>query len=132
MTDTFAAYEAINRLLTSYALFYDSGDLEGAANLFTKDCEFLVRGRKPVEGRSGLQRYFERVHAQGASGIHLVGPALIDLADGGRTATIWQSYLFLGNGSNNVIRGMYRDVAVLERDQWLLHRRDVEVFPGGS
>jgi uncharacterized protein (TIGR02246 family) len=124
------AREAIDRLLASYALLYDSGDAAGCADLFVDDCEFLVTGRKPIQGRDALQRYFEAVHAAGAAGIHLVGLARVDMSPDGTSATIWQGYYFVANRSNTVVRGMYRDVAEHDGDRWRFRRRDVELYPG--
>ena len=36
----------------------------------------------------------------------------------------------LANGSNTVVRGMYRDVADLDGDRWRFKKRAVEMFPG--
>ena len=120
----------MDRLLASYALLYDPGDVAGCADLFVDDCEFLVAGRRPVQGRDALQRYFEGVHAAGAAGIHLLGPALVDVSTDSATATMWQSYYFVANGSNTIVRGMCRDDAVLDGDRWRFRRRDVELYPG--
>jgi hypothetical protein len=38
--------------------------------------------------------------------------------------------LFVANGSNVVVRGMYRDVAERDGDRWRFRRRAVEMFPG--
>ena len=130
MTDASTPLADIERLLASYALLYDSGDLAACADLFTTDCEFLVSGRRPIVGRDALLHYFEGVHTHGAAGIHLVGAALVDVAADGASATVWQSYYFVANGSNTVVRGMYRDLAVFDGDRWRFRRRDVELYPG--
>ena len=52
------------------------------------------------------------------------------MAEDGTTATIWQSFLFVANRSNIVVRGMYRDTAELDGTRWRFKRRAVEMFPG--
>jgi ketosteroid isomerase-like protein len=121
---------AIERLLASYALLFDSEDVIGCAELFTDDCEFVLNGNVAATGRQGVRAWFADVVARGAGGIHLPGPPLIDVAADGSTATIWQSFLFVANGSNVVVRGMYRDVAERRRDTWQFRRRAVEMYPG--
>ena len=123
-------HAAIGRLLASYALLFDSEDVDGCAALFTDDSEFLLNGEVAASGRTGVAAWFADVIARGAGGIHLPGPPLIDVAADGRTATIWQSFLFVANGSNVVVRGMYRDVAERSVDTWRFRRRAVEMYPG--
>jgi ketosteroid isomerase-like protein len=122
-------HTAIERLLASYALRFDSEDVTGCAQLFTDECEFLLNGVAAATGREGVAGWFADVIARGAGGIHLPGPPLIDVAADGRTATIWQSFLFVANGSNVVVRGMYRDVAERSVDGWRFQKRAVEMFP---
>ncbi len=45
---------------------------------------------------------------------------------------MWQSFMFVANGSKNVVRGMYRDEAVLTTDGWHFTRRSIELFPGAE
>jgi len=123
-------HAAIERLLASYALLFDSEDVTGCAQLFTESCEFLLNGDVAATAREGVAGWFTDVIARGAGGIHLPGPPLIDVATDGTTATIWQSFLFVANGSNVVVRGMYRDVAERDGDRWRFRRRAVEMFPG--
>ncbi len=127
---TLTTLTAIERLLASYPLLFDSGDIAGCVEVFVENCVFAVAGNPPVEGRDALRRFFQNVHDRGAAGIHLPGPALIDVAEDGTSATMWQSFLFVANGSNTISRGMYRDVAVLEGDRWRFRRRDIELYPG--
>ena len=124
------AIAAIERLLASYALLFDSEDVAGCADLFTHDCEFVVDGAVAASGRAGVAAWFGDVIARGAGGIHLPAPPLIDVAEDGTTATIWQSFLFVANRSNVVVRGMYRDQAELDGTAWRFKRRAVEMFPG--
>jgi ketosteroid isomerase-like protein len=125
-------HAAIERLLASYALLFDSEDVAGCADLFTDRCEFILNGEVSATGRAGVAAWFDDVIARGAGGIHLPGPPLIDVADDGKTATIWQSVLFVANGSNTVVRGMYRDVAERDDERWRFQKRAFEMFPGAA
>lgn len=129
MTDHDAP-RAIERLLASYALLLDSGDIEGCADLFVDDCEFVISDGRRVEGRAALRRFLEQGRARGAVGIHLPGATLVDVADDARTATTWQSFYFVANGTNTVVRGMYRDQVECDGDRWRFRRRDIEIYPG--
>jgi len=124
------ANAAIERLLASYALLFDSEDVAGCADLFTHVCEFVMNGELAATGRTGIATWFGDVIGRGAGGIHLPAPALINVAEDGMTATIWQSFLFVANRSNIVVRGMYRDSAELDGTRWRFKRRAVEMFPG--
>ena len=130
MSDPRAAHDAIDRLLASYPLLLDSGDVTACVDLFVQDCEFVIDKDRVIAGRAALQQFFERVVDGGAGGIHLAAPGLVHVAPDGSTATMWQSFLFVANGSNVVTRGMYRDTAVVDGDRWRFRRRDIELFPG--
>ena len=127
-TDLDCARVAVERLLSSYPLLLDSGDVAGCVALFTDDGEFAVDGNT-VTGREALQKYFQDARDRGRAGIHLPGPTLVDVAPDGATATAWQSFIFVANGENALTRGMYRDVAEYDGERWRFRRRDVEVFP---
>ena len=56
-------HAAIERLLASYALLFDSEDVTGCAQLFTESCEFLLNGDVAAtarEGVAGLDEFLER------------------------------------------------------------------------
>jgi len=130
VTDVSAARADIERLLASYGLFLDSGDIAACTDLFVDDCEIVVNDGPSIEGRDAVRRFFEDAADHGASGVHLPGPALVDVAPDGKTATAWQGFFFVANGSNTITRGMYRDVAELDADRWRFRRRGIELYPG--
>jgi uncharacterized protein (TIGR02246 family) len=121
----------VERLLSSYPLLLDSGDVEGCVALFTDDGEFTVYGNT-VAGREALQQYFEAARERGRVGIHLPGPTLVDVAPDGATATTWQSFIFVANGENTLTRGMYRDLAEYDGERWRFRRREVDIYPGAG
>lgn len=121
----------IHRLLAGYALLLDSGDVAACADLFTGDCEFAISDGRAYQGRERLARFLQKGLDHGMAGIHLPGPTRIDVADDGQTATAWSSFVFVANGSDAIVRGMYRDLLVHDEGRWWLQRRHVEIFPGG-
>jgi len=130
VSDVTTAREGIDRLLAAYGLLLDSGDIEGCTELFIDDCEFVIADGRPFEGRDELRRFLERVQERGGAGMHLPSPPLVDVAPDGTTATMWQSFFFVANGSNTVVRGMYRDLAERDGNRWRFRRRDIEFYPG--
>jgi uncharacterized protein (TIGR02246 family) len=130
MTSTREQAQAdIERLLSSYPLLLDSGDVDGCIGLFADDGQFVLRGNT-IEGHDAIRAVFEAASANGRVGIHLPGPTLIDVGDDGVKATAWQSFFFVANGENNITRGMYRDQVRLDRDRWRFQRREVVLYPG--
>lgn len=124
------AHDAIDRLLAGYALYLDSGDVDACCDLFVEDCEFVISDGRRVDGRDALHRFLATGRERGAAGIHLPGPALVDLAGDGKTASVWQNFLFVANGSNTIVRGMYRDITEFDGERWRFRRRHIEIYPG--
>ncbi len=121
----------VERLLSSYALLIDSNDIDGAVRLFTDDCELIFMG-VPAKGRDAVRYVFESAVARGRAGIHLPGPTWVDVDATGESATTLQSFIFAPNGSNSLLRGMYRDQVVRHDDGWRFRCREIELFPGAD
>jgi ketosteroid isomerase-like protein len=121
------AHADIERLLSSYALLLDARDIDALTDLFVPDGELALRGGKTYAGHAALHRFFSR----STRGIHLPGPTLIDVANDGASATVWQSWLFVADGTNSIKRGMYRDVLEHDRSRWRFRRRELDLHPEG-
>jgi hypothetical protein len=121
----------VERLLSSYALFIDCQDIEKAVALFTEDCQLVFMG-VPANGRDAVRYVFESAIARGRVGIHLPGPTLVEVDKSGLSATTFQSFIFIPNGSNDLLRGLYRDLVVYQHDTWRFQRRDIDLFPGAE
>jgi SnoaL-like domain len=121
----------VERLLSSYALLIDSQHIDDALQLFTEDCELVFMG-VPARGREAVRYVFESAIARGRVGIHLPGPTLVDIESDGMSARTHQSFIFVPNGSNSLLRGMYRDRVVRQDDAWRFQLRDIELFPGAD
>lgn len=121
----------IERLLSSYALLIDCQDIDEAVALFTEDCQLIFMG-VTARGRDAVRYVFESAVARGRAGIHLPGPTLIEVDESGLSATTKQSFIFAPNGSNNLLRGVYRDRVVCGDGAWRFERREIELFPGAE
>ena len=72
-----AARNEIQQLASRYALAVDSRDLEGMANLFSRESDFSRWG----PGRDGCKRFFEGIWSRFGRSIHAVTTQVIDDID---------------------------------------------------
>jgi hypothetical protein len=86
----------------------------------------------PANGRDAVRYVFESAIARGRVGIHLPGPTLVEVDKSGLSATTLQSFIFIPNGSNDLLRGLYRDRVVYQHDTWRFQRREIDLFPGAE
>jgi uncharacterized protein (TIGR02246 family) len=107
---------AIRELIASYALALDAGDIDGCAQLFTGDAEFLVYGRS-FAGHDGIGKMFR----DAPRGLHLTGLSRIDVHDD--TATARSQVLFVRAGDLHLRPALYDDELVRDGGQWRFQRR---------
>jgi uncharacterized protein (TIGR02246 family) len=132
--------EAIRRLLREYGKRLDAMDLQGYANLFAVDGEW-VGGFGSVKGRAQIAPFMEKnmrnplpsegtasaVARPGPRGVHVLTNEIIDLA--GDRATVWSKWTYMGRNADNrpvpIMVGTYDDVVVREKGEWKFLKRVV-------
>ena len=135
--------EAIRRVLREYGRRLDAGDLQGYANLFSVDGEW-IGGFGAVKGRAQIAPFMEKnmrtplpsVEGQAAAsapprpgprGVHLLTNEIIDL--NGDRATVWSRWTYMSRSADNkpvpVLVGHYDDVMVRENGDWKIRKRVV-------
>jgi uncharacterized protein (TIGR02246 family) len=132
--------EAIRRLLREYGKRLDAMDLQGYANLFAVDGEW-VGGFGSVKGRAQIAPFMEKnmrnplpsegpasaVARPGPRGVHVLTNEIIDLV--GDRATVWSKWTYMGRNADNrpvpIMVGTYDDVVVREKGEWKFLKRVV-------
>lgn len=107
----------IRNLLARYCVYLDLDDAEGWVSLFTPDAVYQVYGRE-FTGHDGL-----RAMAKAApGGLHLGGPAMIDVdIDGDRAATM-RNLLFVERGTGASRHAVYEEDLVRTPQGWRIAR----------
>jgi 3-phenylpropionate/cinnamic acid dioxygenase small subunit len=116
----------ILNLMARYCLLLDLDDVEGWVALFTPDAAYEVYGRT-FSGHDGLRRMMSGA----PGGLHLGGPPVVDLLDGGRART-QQNLLFIDRTTGESRSAVYHDDLVRTDDGWrIASRRCQFIVPGG-
>lgn len=124
MSENTAAEVAISRLIGAYPAFVDVADLSNIEKLFTEDVVFAY-GDVTIIGREDLLKMLESA----AIGIHLVGVPYVTVADDGETAMASEQFFYVKNGSQDLVRGTYRDEFRLDDGEWRFSKRVIEIRP---
>lgn len=117
--------EAIRDLIAAYALALDAGDVDGCAQLFAPDGEFLVYGQT-FAGHDGIAGMFR----DAARGLHLTGVSRITV-DGDR-ATARSQVLFVRSGDLQLRPALYDDELTRVAGQWRFARRRCRFITTGG
>lgn len=125
MTDTTMAELAIIRLIGAYPAYVDVADTANIETLFTEDVVFAYADTT-INGRDDLVAML----GSAAIGIHLAGVPFVTIDDDGAAASSSVQFFYVKDGSQDVVRGTYRDR--LRRDDdgtWRFSKRVIEIRP---
>lgn len=118
------AHVAIGRLIGAYPAFVDMADLPNIEKLFTEDVVFSY-GDVTFTGREETLTML----ASAPLGIHLAGVPYITVGEDRVTATASVQFLYVRDGSADVVRGTYRDQIRLQDGEWRFSARTIELRP---
>jgi hypothetical protein len=135
--------ESIRHLLREYGRRLDAGDLQGYANLFATDGEW-IGGFGAVKGRANIAPFMEKnmrtplpsVEGKAAAeapprpgprGVHLMTNEIIEV--NGDRATAWSKWTYMTRSVDNkpvpALVGHYDDTLVREKGEWKFLKRVV-------
>ncbi len=126
--------EQIRQLLVEYGHLLDTHDLQGYANLFAKDGEW-IGGFGKAKGPDGILALMEKFMGKGTGGFdvskvrgfHLLTNMIVHVD--GDHATALSKLVFMARNPDNkpvpVMGGHYDDTLVRENGQWKFLRRYV-------
>ena len=135
--------EAIRRLIREYGKRFDAGDLQGYANLFATDGEW-IGGFGAVKGRAQIAPFMQKNMSTpnpavegaaaaaapprpGPRGVHLMTNEIIEVH--GDRATVWSKWTYMSRSADNkpvpVLTGHYDDIVVRENGEWKFLKRVV-------
>jgi len=122
--------EEIKTLRVKWSHYYDSGDVENLANLFTEDgvCEFSEKYGGHWVGRDQIREMYYRYappEKPSYSGFHAATNVWINLLDDGTAIGRWYILDFkLGDGDENPVNlfGVYDDTYHKVDGDWKIHR----------
>lgn len=118
-------FAAVTQLSGGYAHFVDSRDGEAIVTLFAEDARFTVNGNVH-KGHAQLAAFF----LQSTPGIHLSGPPFV--RRDGEELVNEQNFLFVADGRNAVVRGMYLDRIRRDGGRWVFATREVVLHAGAD
>jgi uncharacterized protein (TIGR02246 family) len=133
--------EAIRQLLREYGRRLDAGDLDGYANLFATDGEW-IGGFGSVKGRAQIAPFMKKnmstpnpaiegaaaaaaAPRPGPRGVHLMTNEIIEV--NGDRATVWSKWTYMSRSADNkpvpLLAGHYDDIVVRESGEWKFLKR---------
>ena len=120
--------QAIRALIHEYASRLDDGDLDGVADLFTADGEWIVAGHGEPRGRTEIVAFLEGLLGNWNGIVHalLSGVIHLDPADHDRATGRWYISEFgqLESGAEVFFAGVYHDTYARDVGIWRFARRE--------
>lgn len=114
--ETGAAIKAVNE---NFMATYKRGDSAGMAALYTENGQLLPPGSDVVEGKEGIQAFWQSVMDMGIKEAKL---ETVELEDHGTTAIEVGRYTLSGEGGAVMDSGKFIVIWKQEQGQWKLHR----------
>jgi ketosteroid isomerase-like protein len=119
---------AILDLYASYAHAFDTGDAATWADHFVPDGRFIYNNEAPIVGRSALQEFFARRHADAPGIRHFMANCLVEVTPDGVRGRV--SALVLRIAGDGALRvrtiGGYKDALVHGDGGWRFLERHFE------
>lgn len=115
----------IHELYSRYAVYFDGGDAQAWADLFSERGRFLVNGQLDVAGRDALAAFARERLAQAPGIRHFITNVVVDDTADGVTGQAYVLVLCKVPGQPLLLRtlGEYEDVLVREGAGWCFQCR---------
>ena len=121
-TERLIAKGEISDLIVTYCIAFDDQDWDRFSGLWTEDAIFVVDDYA-FEGKQVVLDFLTTCLPEGYTSKHMISQSLIEIDDGGVSASSQTDVVWIAANFQNAIVGRYHDVIVKQDGRWKFRRR---------